>query len=288
MPFGEFVEKYSLQDVAYTISSFAIGNGNIFAQPTVYILKTVSESYIRAIVFGEAVCAVTYDTHSLFERALAELGPDALLYSTVRRATRSDDGVELVVDTPAGQKLIRANKLLVTAPPVVENMEPLGLDEKEASIFSKFENKAFYLALLNETGLETGYRYYNADPNAVGTYHVPELPTLQFIWATKDNDTYWAWFTSPTELSESEVKSRIFTDFQTLGPGSNPKFVAYASATPSGVGVSADEIRNRFYDDLTSLQGYKNTWYTGSAWLSDHSAALWNNTEYELLPQLTA
>lgn len=288
LPFGKFVEKYNLQDVAYTIAQFAVGNGNVFDQTTIYVLKSAPGPYIEGIVFGEGVAPATYDTHSLFEKALTELGSDALLSSTVSSATRSDSGIELVVKTPQGQKLIKAKKLLVTAPPKLENMKPLGLDTKEEGIFSKFQSKALYSALLDNTGLVTGNRYYNAKADAGTTYHVPTLPALEFIWATRDEDTYWAWYSSPTELSESDVKSDTINAFKALAPGSDPKIVAYASASPSTVGVTADEIRNGFYDDLKSLQGYKNTWYVGSAWVSDHSAALWNFTEVELMPKLRA
>lgn len=286
LPFGDFVTKHNLQSVAYTIAQFAIGNGNIFDQPTIYILKTVDADYIRAIVYGEAVAPATYDSQSLFNMALQELGSNVLLSSTVSQATRSASGVQLVVKTPNGQKLIKAKKLLVTAPPKIETMTPLGLDAKEKGLFSKFQSKAFYVSLLNNTGLITGARYYNADPNNNATYHVAKLPGVGFVWATRDVNTFWGWYTSVNPVPESKVRADTIAAFKALGPNSNPKIIAYASATPSAVGVTADEIKNGFYDNLLTLQGYKSTWYTGSAWISDHSAALWNYTEYELLPKL--
>ncbi|KAI0419354.1 hypothetical protein F5X98DRAFT_334865 [Xylaria grammica] len=286
LPFGDFVEKYNLQDVAFTIAQFAIGNGNVFEQTTIYVLKAVDYDYIQGIVYGQGVAPETYDTQSLFNKALVELGSDVLLSSTVYNASRSTAGIELVVKTPTGRKVVKAKKLLVTAPPLVDNLQPLGLDKKETDIFSKFQSHGFYTGLLNNTSLTPGARYYSADPNANATYDVPNLPDLQFIWATKDPDVYWAWYSSPTDVPEEKVKSDIIARFKDLAPGSNPEFIAYANDSPSTVGVSADEIRDGFYNDLLSLQGYKNTWYTGSTWVSDHSAELWNYTEYELLPRL--
>ncbi|OTB05895.1 hypothetical protein M426DRAFT_21332 [Hypoxylon sp. CI-4A] len=287
LPFGEFVEKYKLQSVAYTIAQFATSNGNVFEQPTLYILKVADTPYIQGIIAGAVLAPKSYDAQSVFEKVQEELGSDALLSSTVSNATRSDSGISLVVKTPNGQKLIKAGKLLVTAPPLVDNLKPLGLDHRESGIFSKFQGKAFYTVLLNNTGLEEGFRYYNAKPDAGNTYHVPELPVLQFIWATKDVDTYWAWYTSVNELPEETVKANIIKDFKALAPGSDPQIIVYSNAGPSGISVTSDEIKGGFYKDLLSLQGYKNTWYTGYAWISDHSAGLWNYTNSVLVPELT-
>ncbi|KAI2606809.1 FAD/NAD(P)-binding domain-containing protein [Hypoxylon fragiforme] len=275
LPFGQFVEKYKIQSVAYTLAQFATSNGNVFEQPALYILKVADIPYVQGIINGAVLAPASYDAQSVFQKAQDFLGSDALVSSTVSSATRSNSGVSLVVNTPKGKKLIKANKLLVTAPPKVDNLKPLGLDSRESGIFSKFQNKAFYTVLLNNTGLEEGFRYYNAKPDAGNTYNVPTLPVLQFIWATKDVDTYWAWYSCVNTLPDETVKANIIKDFKTLAPGSNPQIIAYSNAGPSGVGVSADEIKKGFYTDLFKLQGYKNTWYTGSAWISDHSAGLW-------------
>ncbi|KAH9895430.1 FAD/NAD(P)-binding domain-containing protein [Xylariomycetidae sp. FL2044] len=275
LTWGEFVDKYNLSSVAFTIAQFATSNGNVFEQPALYILKVADTAYMQGIVAGEVLAPASYDTQSVFLKAQQELGADALLRSTVCDAERSDDGVQLVVETPGGKKLIKAGKLLVAAPPLLGNLAPLSLDQRESDLFAKFTHKAFYSVLLNNTGLEAGYRYYNAEPEAGDTYHVPGLPVLQFIWATKDVDTYWAWYTSVDELPEATVRSSIVDDFKALAPGSDPQIILFSNAGPSGIGVAADEIRGGFYRDLFALQGYRNTWYTGTAFVSDHSAGLW-------------
>jgi hypothetical protein len=276
-----------LQNVAYSIAQFATGNGNVFDQPTIYIMKSVDADYIDSIVGGSAVAPASYDTHSLFERALTFLGSDVLLYSTVTSGTRSNKGIELIVSTPKGLKLIKAKKLLVTAPPKLNNLQPLGLDNKEQGIFSKLTSKALYLQLFDGTGLQTGVRYYNAKVSG-DNYHVPKLPDTQFIWATKDTQTFWTWYSAPSELSKSTVEADVIGDVTKLGGGKKPNLLVSYDASPVSVSVTAAQIKAGFYDDLNSLQGYKNTWYTGSAWVSDHSAALWNNTNAVLLPALLA
>ena len=283
LPFGEFVEKYNLQDVAYTITQLAAGNGIVLQQTAIYVLQLVDGGYLDAL-FGNGVAAENQNTHKLFKRALSELGSDVMLSSTVSHTSRSKKGVKLIADTPDGRKLIKAKKLLVTAPPTIENLKPLSLSRKEFNIFSQFDYEALYVGLVQDADLDPAFRYFNADPDRM--YALPQLPAPQMIWPTRDNGTNWVWYTSPVEKSEDEVKSETLAAIRRLAPGSNPSFVAYDSHTPATVGVTADKIRNGFYDDLLSLQGCRSTWYTGSAWVSDHAAALWNHTEYELLPQL--
>ncbi|XXH00820.1 hypothetical protein Hte_007171 [Hypoxylon texense] len=287
LPFGQFVEKYNLQSMAFILAQFATSNGNVFEQPALYILKVADTAYIQGQINGQVLAPATYDAQSVFQAAQKDLGSDALLSSTVCSATRSNTGISLVVDTPSGKKLIKAKKLLVTVPPKTDILKPFGLDQRESGIFSKFQSKAFYTVLLNNTGLEKGFRYYNGKPAAGNTYHVPPVPVLQFIWATKDADTFWAWYSSAKELPEAQVRAAIIKDFQNLAPGSKPQIIVFSNAGPSGVAVTSDEIKKGFYKNLLSLQGYRNTWYTGSAWVSDHSAGLWNYTNAVLVPQLS-
>ena len=123
LPFKDFITKYNLQDVAYTIFSAGEGFANILDQLTVNVLKLVDESYIDS-VSGNAIMPASHDNSEIYDKALAVLGSDALLSSTVKAAQRPSNGsseVRLVVDTPSGKKLIRASKLLVSIPPLLDN-----------------------------------------------------------------------------------------------------------------------------------------------------------------------
>ena len=123
LPFADFITKYNLQDVAYTIFSAGEGFANILEQLTVNVLKLVDNSYIDSSR-GNAIMPASHDNSEIYTKALAELGSDALLSSTVAAAQRPSNGsseVRLVVNTPSGQKLIRASKLLISIPPLLDN-----------------------------------------------------------------------------------------------------------------------------------------------------------------------
>ena len=283
LPFGQFIEKYNLQSVAYTLSLFTPAQGNVLNATTIHVLKQVDRHYLEG-VFGANVGPASRNAHEIFDNALTDLGADALLNSTVQNASRSGNSVRLIVKTPSGNKLIKAKKLLISAPPKVDILAPFGLDSREKGIFSQFENQALYVGLLTNTRLDPAVQYFNVDPS--NSLLIPQDPASPMVWATAAEGVYWAWYKSPARIPEAEVRAQMVAAVQRIAPGSQPRFVAYSDHSPAGVTASADKIRDRFYDELKGLQGYRNTWYTGSAWVSDHSARLWNFTEYEVIPRM--
>jgi len=120
--------------------------------------------------------SASHNNAEVFVKALAELGPNALLSTTVIAAVQNSTDVSLVVKTPTGNILIQASKLLVTIPPLVDNMSPFGLDTTESSLFQKWEYMGYYIVLLNKTGLPPGFVWLNA--NNASDYQIPDLPAL--------------------------------------------------------------------------------------------------------------
>jgi hypothetical protein len=120
LSFGDFVDKYDLGDEAYNIFNDGAGFANILDQLTVNVMKLVDDTYFNSIA-GGAVMPVSGKADEIYTVALERLGSDALLSSNVTAAQRSTEEVRLVVKTPSGTKLIEVEKLLITAPPLVEN-----------------------------------------------------------------------------------------------------------------------------------------------------------------------
>jgi hypothetical protein len=104
------------------------------------------------------VTTAAHNNGELYVKALEVLGSDALLRSTEVDAQRPFNGshVRLVVQTPTGSKLIQASKLLVTIPPLVQNMLPFDLSTEEQNLFEKFRYSAYYTGLVHNTGLRPG------------------------------------------------------------------------------------------------------------------------------------
>ncbi|KAJ5628446.1 hypothetical protein N7490_010674 [Penicillium lividum] len=136
LPFGEFILKYNLTDLAYYIYFRASGLSNPLQQLKINVMKMVDPAYVDESK-GARLGTTHHDNNEIYVKALAELGSSALLSSTVTAASRpaGDSGVKLVVKIPSGSKLIKAKKLLITIPPILDNMGPFALNTEETKLF---------------------------------------------------------------------------------------------------------------------------------------------------------
>ena len=287
LKFGDFIKKYSLQNIAYSIYSNSLGVGNVLQQLTVNVFKIFDAAYLGGFQGGNVVTS-NHDNGELYVKALAELGSNALLSSTVTAAQRSgENGVKLVVKTPTGNKLIIVSKLLISIPPLVSNLAPFGLDSREKDLFQKWTYSGYYNGLINNTGLAAGTRYVNAA--ATTTYNIPNLPAVYEIVPTRVEGIYYFWYGSPGALSQQKIQADVTATVQKLTGHKTaaPDFLAFSSHTPFKLVVSADDISHGFYNNLEGLQGHLNTYWTGAAFLSHSSGELWNFTQ-SLLPEIAA
>jgi len=124
LPFAEFIAKYDLQDVAYSLFQDGEGFDNFLNELTINIFKLVDESFLDAAAPGGSIVPPNHDNGAIYTQAAAQLGSDVLLSSTVvdaQRPSNGSSGVSLVVQTPSGKKLIQASKLLISIPPLLDN-----------------------------------------------------------------------------------------------------------------------------------------------------------------------
>ena len=120
LPFGQFITKYNLQDAVPYLSFYGQGWGNFVTLPTLFAIKYFPPSFFGpdALYSGKSGALAAKDNSLIYEKASKELGPSALLSSTVLSMDRSAvDLVEIKVQTPSGNKVIRAKKLISAIPP---------------------------------------------------------------------------------------------------------------------------------------------------------------------------
>lgn len=295
MSFGDFIIKYGLEDEVWNMQPYLGGVANpadLLEQNVLNMMIWLGRAYVD-VANGADVTTEKPD-HSngeLFSKAKDELeGVDSvLLNSTVIEADRnctSGPGVCVAVSTSNGTKLILAKKLLITIPPVPWNMKPFGLDSHELGLFSTFNYSGYYAGLIKNTGLEDGVVYWNAGLNT--TYNLPTMPGTYYFSPTNVDGISLYWYGSPTLLSRDELEASIIEEIRRLtSDGQEPEFIAFADHSPFKLVVDSDEISNGFYEDLLGLQGQKNTWYSGAAFVSHNSVALWNYT-LNLMPDIVA
>lgn len=284
IPFGQFIKKHSLRDIAHILASFAVGNGHSLDQTTAYVLKSVDKAFIEGFQGNNVMSSTT--NWELYMRAQEYLGSDALVSSTVVAASRPSDGSKstLFVHTPSGLKIVIAKKVLVAMPQKIENMANLGLDRTERSLFSQFTNTALYVGLVKDTGIPDDTDTLGVDLDNV--YDIPSIPGVVQLQSTDVPGVYRPWYSSESSMTADKVAAATLATIKRM-TGKDATFMVFGNHTPYQLTVSPDAIRNGFYDSLTSLQGHRNTWYTGAAFLAPHTAALWQFTE-ALIPQIIA
>lgn len=290
MPFGDFLRKHNLEAFAYIAFLYDQGMANILKQPTLYVMKYQDQVQMRDLLMGTFVINALQNNQLLYDRAHAELAESAYLSSYPTKITRGDDGVRVEITTPDGKEYIKAQKLLMTIPPK-SSLPFLDLDHHEHSLFKQFNNSYYWNGVLKNTGLPIGTTFPNVNPDAA--LNLPSMPGLYTFLAAPVPGLHSIYYSSPRDISTHEVADDILATLARVRQGGGypdpeeaTEFVGLHKWDSFEMTVSTDAIRNGFYDDLLRLQGKKNTWWTGAAWMNQATATLWRYTEEKILPHL--
>ncbi|KAI1402910.1 FAD/NAD(P)-binding domain-containing protein [Hypoxylon fuscum] len=294
LTWSDYMVKFNITDDAFSTYSRPAVAGDLTKTLALFVFNNLNTVMLEEEVGGKTIVNSNGDYAEPFRNALAELGSDVLLNSTVTNGTRGSnpaDGVKLCVSTPSGNKQIVAKQLVFAAPPVLDNLQPFGLDQRESDIISKFAGGFYYTGVVTSMGLPITHSYVNRgqDTNS----HVASLPGNVMFNPTKIDGTYYYWYTSLEAMTQQQVEDatrdtlkRLQKSVQGSDTTAEPEFVAYNSHTPLHPTAGADAIRAGVYRDMYNLQGYRNTWYTGSLMVTG-SPQLWNITS-QLLPKIIA
>lgn len=233
----------------------------------------------------------SHDNSVLYQEAAALLGSDVLFNSVISEIYRDDSGILLAVQTSNGCELIKAKKLLLTIPTTLSNMSPFDIDEQEESVFTQWLTQNNHVAVISNTGLPDDIEIINVDPTT--PYGLPELP---FVWHydfSGDPGHFKVTVLGDDSLSADAARNLMLQDLANMGGAhtfnvtSNPQIDAFAAHVPLQLHVTADAIKNGFYQQLYALQGHRSTFYTGAGWAGDYSSVLWQYTE-AILPAIVA
>ena len=292
MKFSDFVAKYSLGAMVRNAFQFGQGIGDLLNMPTVYALKLFSAQVVGSIFSGGFMLSPVGNS-AIYEAATQFLGDDVLFSADVLHVERDKAGVTVQVETPHGRYVVRAKKLVVTAPPTLENLCPFDLDPVEASIFGRFRPNAYYTGILELEGVPAGLSITNS--NAHSAFNLPQLPGIYGISPTQVPGLWNVKFGSTVPLSELDVKATIVSQIRRLSDAtyfpSRPRvldIVTFSAHTPFELHVRADEIAQGFYGSLHALQGRHHTYYNGAAFQVHDSSLIWQYSKDTVLPLLLA
>lgn len=294
---GEFLKKYKVEAMGYIAWQYLQGAGNILAQPALYMLKYWPQITVDGVLgTSNFLSTANHDNQELYDKALMKLGAgkNAFISSKVTYIARTKSGVAVIVSTPSGKKLIKASKLLISIPPLLSNLQQLGLDldSQETSVFRQLNNSYYWNCALRKSGIPNNVSLTNIDPAA--PLDIPPSPGAYTFSSTRIPGIHFIYYGSPHYLSDSAVKADILATnarlvkafgFETSG---QPEIAEFNSHSPFEVTVSAEAVKNGFYRKANALQGHRNTYWTGAAWQAQDSSIIWNWTEHTLLPKMLA
>lgn len=321
IPFGEFAEKYNLSAAVPQIwDATAQGLGDTMHVPTLWVVQACGAPFVRALL-GTAASAVPESgrLYDLYDSVAAFLGSDVLYSSTVVSTIRSDgdgDGtthpisLEVLNTDDNKHTCISARRLLLSIEPTPANISPFDLDDSETAILTRFNYSTVYAGVLRHPSLQTLNAYTNRSP-APGSLNytvfpvAPQVGRIEYVGDTEDIFALTAVGTA--EDTADGMKRRINEAIEAMiEAGTLPPPPAAATAAERGgnnqrtVGVdfelfadhghmhsrvSAEELRAGFLTDLYSLQGRRNTFWTGAAFSAGFSTVLWEFNKV-LLPKV--
>lgn len=285
LSFQDFIEKHDLQAAIETLALYMQGFGEVLQLPAVYVMKLFHLGVVQGVQTGFLRPASRANS-DLYRAAERELRDDLLLSSTVahiQRFAENSEPQQIVVRTPKGHQRVQADKVIVTIPPLLGELENFDLDERESEIFGRFENNSYFPAILRMSGLPgNGTQFVNKAPET--PYNIAPVPSTHVFEPTASRDLWTAFFGGgPAPISSKQARQTILDNALSLRaagyPISDPEIVAFRPHVPYALHVSSEDIADGFYRDLYGLQGYRNTFYTGAAFHSHDSAETWKFTE---------
>ena len=289
-PFGKFAHDRGLDPLLPLFFLYVQGFGELLKAPALYVLKNMGPEVIGGVLGGSFLTVPT-GVGGLYEAATAALGDDVLLDSTAVTIQRPPRGnLTVVVATPDGLRLVKCQKLLVTAPPLVTNLLGLDLDFHELGLLAKFKPNFYWTAVAKTRGLPPGLSLVNAAPETFA--NLAPLPGIYSLSPTPVPGLTSVKYGSDCVLTDHAVQTAIERDVErvVLPDGTRLSFDGFAtfkSHSPYALMVSPSDIKGGFYASLAGLQGYRRTFYASATFQTHSSAAIWAYIE-GLLPNLLA
>ncbi|WP_034262779.1 NAD(P)/FAD-dependent oxidoreductase [Actinospica robiniae] len=287
-PWGEFAAANGLGGLMTILSDYAQGFAHLLRMPTVYILKYFGLSVVGSLFTGDFLSTPNHDNSALYEAATAFLGEDVLLETNVLSGTRGPGGVEFAAVGPHGPVTIRAEKAVITVPPMPALLAPFDPSPSELALFSRFRQGNYCTGLIRLPGAPDSTAVQNIGADTL--YNLPPLPALYAVTPSSVPGLFDLKFGSDVPLSDVQVHSVIQESLgrlQAAGtiPATTPVFVDYSNHSPYELTVSAADVAGGFYSRLYGLQGRRNTFWNGAAFAGHDSSLIWQYAE-SLLPQI--
>ncbi|KAK4225964.1 hypothetical protein QBC38DRAFT_367640 [Podospora fimiseda] len=294
LPLGEFVKKYDIETMLpfiYSSTGSGVGSRGYFTKLlTLTFLKAFPPGWARAYLGEIPIYAVDGGNQVLYNEIATLMRRDVLFNSTVIESSRAAGKIELVAQSSDGtKKLILAKKLLIAVPPTRENLAPFDLDEAERVHFSKTKYGRSHTALIShsklpeanlvntpESASQSPITPFLQTPFVIGFTYVKAFGDAKVFQISAAGDNYTAFDVPAAQAAVQDALEKLaekgtIPDLE----GEKVKIVSWDDNGPGGFGVSAEDLRAGWMEDMYKMQGKRGTWYTGNGLGADFTVMLW-------------
>ncbi|GKT63107.1 amine oxidase [Colletotrichum tofieldiae] len=296
MPFIDFVKKYGLEAAVPRIFQVTgLGLDDFAHQSTLYVMQTFGAPITRSFLgtVGSFVPA-SKRNQDIYDAIAELLGDDVLYSSTAIKTARSDDGVEVLVESADNTRvLIRAKKLLISFEPTLHNMNGIDIDDEETSVFGKWNWSTVYAGIVSHPSLPRLFSYTNTAP--ARWLSLPELPFVGRFDYLGDNN-YRVLVSGDKNYNSREALKLVEKSLgQLAAAGTVPslgndtvQIKAWADHGAMQLYFERGDLKAGAITRLYALQGRRSTYFTGGAWSAQFTTILWETNNQYVLPKLLA
>ncbi|KAF2444239.1 hypothetical protein P171DRAFT_494478 [Karstenula rhodostoma CBS 690.94] len=266
IPFKKIVREQKIESAVPRIVTISgIGVGDLQILSTSQAVQAFGLAVTKGVLEGTFIQPKVSNS-LLYQRAYELLKNDVRLGSTIQETERGSTGVRMT--------LIKAKRVLWIPYPSQDNLKAFEQDDKELQMFERWNTSVQYLPRKVEPSNHLAVRdhpYYLT----LGTTGPSGLGLFRVMLGANYSVTY------------EEAKSVVTSSVQKLVEAGILNYTGHCEvdikALSAHHGVlwprESAALKQGFVQKLYSLQGHRNTWWTGRSWCEEYSSNVWTFTD---------
>lgn len=250
VPFADFARAHHIENLAQELAHFFTGFGyDYFSRvPAAYVLKYYRWGTLKAFL-QKKIFWLPQGIQHIWTAVAAHF--DVRLNTTISRIDRTAESVRITT-----QSGVDDFDLLIIAAPLQETHTYLDVTSDEQDLFSKILTVDYCTIACSVQG------FFPADGYIPQNYTV-DAPNVPVFWHHRYNDTdVYTFYVFAERGQRDDVLTKNVSDFvaQFGGLVTRTHSVTHWTYFPH---VSAEDVREGYYDRLDALQGMNRTYYIG-------------------------
>ncbi|KAF1842662.1 FAD/NAD(P)-binding domain-containing protein [Cucurbitaria berberidis CBS 394.84] len=299
VPFEDFAKRHELEAAVPRILAISgVGYGGVRNPITLHLLQAFGASLTLDMLENQ-MFVPTGSNSLIYQRAHDFLGPDVLLSSTVKDVKRTSTAMTILVKQRDTEYIIKARRILYSAPPSLRNLSPFQPDEKEAAVFSTWAEDSEFVGIAKISCIPENYSINFIPSVAVPTNYLALKVRKDWPYSIRLDSTgppglglFRIIVGANYTLSLDDVKNLVLEgtkrleDAGTVTEECGVEFKSSSDHSRPQWKQTAEQLQSGLVQKLYGLQGYRGIWYVGYVWGAPYSSTIWAFTDTVLLKLL--